>query len=109
MNAGAYRELVTIEKSGYTEDSTRNQIPIWTEHYKGYAYVNNLSGSEYWEAAQTKSENTVMFILRYHPLLGAMDTKKYRVIHQGKEYNIASIDNVQYKNETIKIRATAKD
>lgn len=109
MNAGAYRELVVIEKSGYAEDDIGNQIPSWTEYYRGYAYMNNLSGSEYWEAAQTQSQNTIMFVFRYHPLLDAMNTKEYRLMHRGKAYNITSIDNVQYKNETVKIRATAKE
>ena len=109
MNAGAYREPVTIEKSGYTEDEIGNQVPDWAEYYRGYAYMNNLSGTEYWEAAQTQAENTVMFFLRYHPLLSAMNTREYRLLHRGKAYNITSIDNVQYKNETVKIRATAKE
>ena len=109
MNAGEYRELVVIEKSGYAEDDIGNQIPSWTEYYRGYAYMNNLSGSEYWEAAQTQSQNTIMFVFRYHSLLGAMNTKEYRLVHRGKAYNITSIDNVQYKNETVKIRATAKE
>lgn len=109
MDAGAYREPVLVEKSGYTEDSLGNQKAVWTEYYKGYAYMNNLSGAEYWEAAQTQAQNTVMFILRYHPLLAAMDTRGYRLMHRGREYNITSIDNVQYKNETLKIRAVAKE
>lgn len=109
MNAGAYREPVTIEKSGYTEDEIGNHVAAWVEYYQGYAYMNNLSGTEYWEAAQTQAQNTVMFILRYHPLLNAMNTKEYRLVHRGREYNITSIDNVQYKNETVKIRASAKE
>lgn len=109
MNAGAYREPVTIEKNSYTEDDIGNQVLTWIEYYRGYAYMNNLSGTEYWEAAQTQAQNTVMFILRFHHLLEAMNTKEYRLIHRSKEYNITSIDNVQYKNETIKIRATAKE
>lgn len=108
MNAGAYREPVVIEKSSYTEDEIGNQMPTWTEYYRGFAYMNNLSGSEYWEAAQTQAENTIMFILRHHPLLEKMNTKEYRLIHRETEYNITSIDNVQYKNETVKIRATKK-
>ena len=109
MNAGAYREPVTIEKSGYTEDEIGNQVPVWAEYYRGYAYMNNLSGTEYWEAAQTQAQNTVMFIMRFHPLLSAMNTREDRLMHRGKAYNITSIDNVQYKNETVKIRATAKE
>lgn len=109
MNAGAYRELVVIEKCSHTEDDVGNQLATWQEHYRGYAYMNNLSGSEYWEAAQTQAQNTVMFILRYHPRLLAINTREYRLLHRGREYNITSIDNVQYKNETIKIRATVKE
>ena len=96
MNAGAYREPVVIERNTITEDEIGNQTSAWTKYYAGYAYMNNLSGSEYWEAAQTKSQNTIMFV------------KEYRLIHRGQEYNITSVDNVQYKNEVIKIRAVAK-
>lgn len=109
MNAGAYRESVTIEKHTITEDEIGNQQAAWAEYYKGYAYMNNLSGSEYWEAAQTQSQNTVMFILRYHPLLAKMDTKQYRLLHRGQAYNITSIDDVQYRHETVKIRAMKKE
>lgn len=109
MNAGAYRKKIEIKKSGFTEDDIGNQKRAWTEYFKGYAYMNNLSGSEYWEAAQTQSQNTVMFVMRYHPLLATMNTKEYCLIYKEKEYNIISIDNVQYKNETIKIRATMKE
>lgn len=109
MNAGAYRDPVVLERKVFTEDNIGNQRPIWQEYYRGFAYVNNLSGSEYWAAAQTQSQNTIVFTLRYHPLLGKMNTKEYRILHRGCEYNITSIDNVQYKNETIKIRAVAKE
>lgn len=109
MNAGAYREPIIIEKNGFTEDDIGNQIPAWEKYYSGYAYMNNLSGTEYWEAAQTQAENTTMFIMRYHPLLGSMNTKEFRLVHRGNIFNITSIDNVQYSNETIKIRATLKE
>lgn len=108
MNAGAYRELVEIKYRSFEEDDIGNQKAVWTQYYKAYAYMNNLSGSEYWEAAQTQAQNTVMFIMRYHPLLGSMNTKEYCLVHRGREYDIISIDNVQYKNETIKIRATVR-
>ncbi|QNM06572.1 phage head closure protein [Qiania dongpingensis] len=109
MNAGAYREPVLIEKNGYTVDEIGNQVASWAEYFRGYAYMNNLSGSEYWEAAQTQSQNTVMFIFRYHPLIAKMNTREYRLVHRGEAYNITSIDNVQFKNETIKIRAVRKE
>lgn len=109
MNAGAYRERIVIERNQFVEDEIGNQEAVWKELYAGYAYMNNLSGSEYWAAAQTQSQNTVMFILRFHPILSFTDTKRHRILHKGAEYNIVSIDNVQYKNETVKIRAVRKE
>lgn len=109
MNAGAYREPVTIEKSIYVEDDIGNQCASWAEYYKGYAYINNLSGSEYWEAAQTHAENTMMFFLRYHRLFREMNTKEFRITWKKEQYNITSIDNVQNKNETVKIRAVKRE
>ena len=109
MNAGAYRERVLIQKASITEDEIGNQKSDWIDYFKGNAYMNNLSGSEYWEAAQTQSQNTVVFIFRYHRMLSQINTREYQLVHNGKEYNISSIDNVQYKNETVKIRAVAKE
>ena len=34
-----------------------------------------------------------------------MDTEHYRILFGGRIYNISFIDNVQYKNKTMKIRA----
>lgn len=110
MNAGAYREPIMIEKAnGFTTDDVGNRVTDWQEHFRGYAYMNNLSGTEYWEAAQTQAENTVMFILRYHPKLSVVKARDFRLLYRGNIYDISSVDNVQYKNETVKIRATAKE
>ncbi len=109
MDAGAYRELVIIEKASVIKDSIGNHKTVWQKYYRGYAYINNLSGTEYWEAAQTQAENTVMFIMRYHPLMEQINTREYRLVHREQEYNITSIDNVQYKNETVKFRAKKKE
>lgn len=108
MNAGEYRDPFKIEKNSYTSDEIGNQTALWTEYYKGYAFVNNLYGAEYWEAAQTQAENTVVFTMRYHPLLDTINTRGFRLIYRGKIYNIKSIDNVKYRNELVKIKATMK-
>jgi len=104
MNAGAYREKIAIEKCTITADEIGNHKSTWAEYYTGYAYVNMLSGSEYWAAAQLNAEQTVQFTLRYHRLLDGMDSTNYRIIFRGDTYNITSVDNVRYKNETIKLR-----
>lgn len=105
MDAGKYREKVLIEMEDRTVDRIGNRRQTWLEFYKGYAYVNNLTGSEYWAAAQTQAEETVVFTMRYVPILRAVNSTDYRIVFRGAHYNITSVDNVQYKNETIKFRA----
>ncbi len=107
MDAGAYRELITIEKNSYEPDALGNQHEVWKEFYKGYAYVNNLSGSEYWTAAQMEAEDTITFEFRWHPLLAQVTTKGFQLVFRGRKYNITSVDNVKYRNENIKIKARA--
>lgn len=109
MNPGAYRQTIQIMKNGYTTDDIGNQVEAREPYLRCRAYVNNLSGREYWEAAQAQSENMVVFTLRYCRALLSMNTLEYRILWGDKEYNITSIDNVQNKNETIKIRAIAKE
>ena len=108
IDAGAFREIIEIQKCRYTEDSIGNQESIKEIYYRCRAYVNNLSGNEYWAAAQTHAEDTVVFTLRYCKKLQNMDTKSYSILWEGNDYNILSIDNVQNKNEIVKIRANRR-
>lgn len=109
MNAGKYKEKIVIEKVSCEFDEIGNQIEVWSEYYKCYAYVNNLYGNEYWMASQVQSEETVVFTTRYHKKINEMNTKEYRLIHRNKIYNIKFIDNVRYENDIVRIRAKAKE
>lgn len=109
MNPGVYREVIEIQKSSYTEDDIGNQLPVWEPYFRCRAYVNHLSGSEYWEAAQVHAENTVVFMLRFSKKIEMMNTTEYQIVWRNKAYNITFIDNIQNKNETVKIRAVARE
>ena len=83
MNSGAYREKITIEQGTVSVDSIGNRTTTWTTFWRGFAYVNMLSGSEYWAAAQVKAEETVQFVLRYSNQLAALSSKGFRVLFRG--------------------------
>ena len=59
------RERITIQKSSTKKDGTGNHILVWSDYYKCYSYVNNLSGKEYWEAKQVNAETELDFVIRY--------------------------------------------
>ena len=103
MNAGAYTKLITIEKRTKTRNENGFPVEEWSEYYTNYAYVNKLSGSEFWQAAETASQSTVRFEMRYHPQLDSVNTKEFRIKFGTRTFNITNVDNVQFKNETVKI------
>lgn len=100
------RERITIQKSAAEKDVNGNHILKWVDFYSCAAYVNNLSGKEYWEAKQVNAESELNFVIRYCSEVSGLDTEHYRILFRGKLYNISFADNVQYKNKTIKIRAS---
>lgn len=109
MDSGAYRNLVTIQKYVDGFDNIGNQSHEWQDYRKAYAYVNGLSGREYWEAANVQQENTVEFVFRWKPFFDMMNTKQYRLIFHDRIYNISLIDNIQFRNKTVKVKAVAKN
>ena len=109
MDAGAYRNKVVIQKYTGEFDDIGNPAGKWEDYKKAYAYVNGLSGREYWEAANVKQENTVEFIFRWKPFFDEMNTRRFRILFRTGVYNINSIDNIQFRNQTVKIKAVVKD
>lgn len=108
MDSGAYRNIVTIQKYVEGFDDIGNPSNEWRDYTNAYAYVNGLSGREYWEAANVNQENTVEFVFRWKPFFDTMNTKQYRLVFRGSIYNINLIDNIQFRNKTVKIKAVTK-
>lgn len=104
MTISEMRERIIFQKSTATKDKNGNRVLSWEDVYSCAAYANNLSGTEYWAAAQTNSQTDMYFVVRYCSELKDIDSKQCRIIFQGEAYNITFIDNVQYANKTIKIR-----
>lgn len=100
------RERILIQKNKVIKDENANHVMKWCDYYECYSYVNNLSGSEYYEAKKTNTQNDVIFSIRYSSETKDIDSKSFRVIFRGVPYNITFVDNVMYKNQTIKLRAT---
>lgn len=101
MNAGKYRHTVIIQLLDDNEE--------WQEYYTCRAYINGLSGTEFWAARQVQSKNVVEFEMRWCKALAALDAPGaeaiYRIMYEGVPYDIEYADNIMYKNKEIKIRA----
>ena len=87
------------------KDKDGNQRNEWEDYFTCWAYANNLSGKEYWEAAQVNQEESLFFLVRYCKELKDLDSTKYRILFRGDIYNITLVDFIQFQNKVIKLRA----
>ena len=104
MNPGELNKRITIQRCTDYEDDNNINKQKWEDMITIWSSMNNLQGKEFWEAKKYKAENTVEFVIRYSscPDISIKD----RIKHKNLLYNIFSIDNVLYKNEVLKIKAT---
>ena len=109
MKPELLQEKIVIQKATITKDEMLNVKTEWTDFYTCRAYANGLSGNEYYEARKQNLQDTINFTIRYTKLLKALNTKEYRVLFRGNVYDITFVDNVQFKNERLKISCIAKN
>ena len=100
------RGRITIQKSVSSTDLNGNHILEWKDFYSCYAYVNNLSGKEYWDAAQVNAQTDVNFVIRYASEIKEIDSDHFRILFREQIYNISFVDHIQYQNKLVKLRAS---
>jgi SPP1 family predicted phage head-tail adaptor len=98
------RHSITIQKKIDDFDDNQNQIEIWTDWKTLKAEKSELYGKEYYAAKTVGEEQTVVFTLRHVSFLDVLDCVGYRLVLNGKAYDIKHIDHLP--GETwIKIKA----
>lgn len=105
MRIGQWRQRIVIQQNRMRMDKDGNQRNEWEDYFTCWAYANNLSGKEYWEAAQVNQEESLLFLVRYCKELKDLDSTKYRILFRGDIYNITMVDFMQFQNKVIKLRA----
>lgn len=94
---------ITIQRYVEYEDEHGISREEWVDLKTVWCSKNNLFGKEYWAAKEYNAENTMEFVIRYS---ACKDLSVKDRLKQGEKlFNITSVDNVQYKNETLKIKA----
>lgn len=101
MEIGELKHRITFLKCIIQTNENGFEAETWEPFKTVWAKIENLSGREYFAAAQVKAEKTVKFTIRY--LEGLDETM--RILFEGKVYNITSIDNIKYQNRFVEIKA----
>lgn len=97
------RNRIVIKRKTESKNEDDFNVTSWQSHKTVWAKANSLFGKEYWDAKEYSAENTVIFTIRYKscPDISIHD----RIDFGGKLFNIKSIDNVQFRNIELRIKA----
>lgn len=101
MDIGELKHRITFQRFVTNINENGFEVETWEEYKTVWAAVSNLSGREYYQAAAVQAEKTVKFTIRYLSSL----TADMRILFEGKQYNITSIDNIKYENKYIEIKS----
>ena len=86
---------------------TRNDNDEWEDHLSCYAYINGLSGNEFFAAnAGYEAALTVTVSCRFQLALMRVTPMQYRAVSNGIVYDLPSPgDAIQFKHEEVIFRA----
>lgn len=104
MNNCRLNNRVTIQRFVEYEDENGITKSLWEDFKTVWCSINNLYGDEYWTAKEYNAENTVEFVIRYNACKD-LSVNCHRLKYMDRLFNITFIDNIQYRNEVLKIKA----
>ncbi len=108
IHSGMLNVKVFIEKKARTPDDMGGSTEVWVENPKGgvWVAVQNLAGTERWEASRMHPGNLIRIILRFRgdslgaPFWSAIDN---RVKIRGRIYGILAVMDVEAQMQWLKM------
>ena len=98
-----FNERLTIQKNVVTVDEYKNHLNIWTDYFSCYTYASTFQSDREREEAVTSEERTISFEVRYCTELQDLDSTHYRVVFHGDQYDIQTVDFMNYHKKVIRI------
>ena len=76
----------------------------WEDYLFLHCRLNKSSSKEYLNVGAIQSTSSLIFEVRYCPLLKDvyLNTQFYRIVYDGNNYNITDYDDFQFKHKTVK-------
>lgn len=99
-----FNKRLTIQRNTTVTDKYGNHTNTWADYYQCWTYASTYQYDEEREAAVTSQEQTMSFEVRYCSNLAGINSVGYRVLFGGNQYNIISVDMMNYQDRTIKLR-----
>ncbi len=106
MNIAAMRVRITFQRNSAREDDIGNRWNEWEDFFSCWATVGTSSGSETFGAATVNPEESLDFTCRYCTELESVTSTSYRILAEGKVYNINYVNPMGFKRNSLKFNCT---
>jgi SPP1 family predicted phage head-tail adaptor len=105
MNIAAMRVRVTFQKNAVTVDKYGNHKNGWTDYFSCWAtaVASGKSAEETEHAATTQEADRLDITVRWSSETAAVDSKQYRVLLNGRIYDILNIDDMGFRRNSRKL------
>ena len=94
---------ITFQKNTVSSDQYQNRVRTWEDYFSCYAYASTYEAKESGDVVPTE-ERSITFETRYCPELAAVTSTGYRVLFCEEQYNIESMDMMNYQGKTIRFK-----
>ena len=104
MNIAGLRVRITIQKNTTVVDRIGNHTSAWKDYFSCWATAvsSGKSAEETQNAATTQEADRLDFTVRWSSETAEVNSKQYRVLLNGRIYNILNIDDMGFKRNSRK-------
>ncbi len=104
-NIAKLNRHITFQKITEKIDEIGNVEMGYDDYYSCAAEVGELFGAEYWAAQSVGQQNTATFKIRYNSKVAELNNYDYRIVYDGKFFDIKQVDTMQGSRRFRKIKA----
>ena len=105
MNIAGLRVRITIQKNVTAVDRIGNHTSVWTDYFSCWAtaVASGKSAEETEHAATTQEADRLDITVRWSSETAAVDSKQYRVLLNGRIYDILNVDDMGFRRNSRKL------
>ncbi len=92
---------ITFQKNTIVVDEYKNHLQEWSDYFSCFAYASTYAAHEDGNEV-VHEERSVTFHLRYCPELACVTSTGYRIVFNGENYDIKSVDMMNYQEREIR-------
>lgn len=104
MDIALLNVSITFQKNAVVVDAIGNHKNEWTDFYSCHATVSGEGGKETSAAGTVVDDSDISFTVRFCRKVSELNNTEFRVLFGGEIYNILSVDHMNFKRKSIKVK-----